>query len=201
MGVRQTPNVAIIPERSGIAFRLEKGATLTVIDPRGGQIAGLVAFSAADPTEVLSPEITRAHTRTLRLTKGHRLYSEHSLAMMTITSDSVGWHDFVPTACANGTPTGQCSIRWPRRNCSANLAVALKPHGIDPATIPTTFGCFTNLAVGAENYGATPIARASRAGDHIAFRADMSLIVGLATCSGSDASDGTFNPIHYRIDC
>jgi len=43
-----------IPERSGNAFRLAKGQVLTVIDPRGCQVADLLAFRADDLGEVLS---------------------------------------------------------------------------------------------------------------------------------------------------
>ena len=46
------PGVIKIPERSGTAFRLAEGETLVVIDPRGMQVADLLAFAAADLDEV-----------------------------------------------------------------------------------------------------------------------------------------------------
>ena len=44
----------VIPERSGTAFRLSAGEKLVVIDPRGEQVADLLAFNAADLDEVIS---------------------------------------------------------------------------------------------------------------------------------------------------
>jgi len=43
-----------IPPRSGVAFTLDKGQRLTVIDPQGEQVADLLAFNRADPDEVIS---------------------------------------------------------------------------------------------------------------------------------------------------
>jgi uncharacterized protein YcgI (DUF1989 family) len=43
-----------IPPRNGTAFRLSAGATLTVIDPDGTQVADLLAFNAEDLDEAVS---------------------------------------------------------------------------------------------------------------------------------------------------
>ena len=40
----------------------------------------------------------------------------------------------------------------------------------------------------------------SKAGDHIRFRAEMDLLVGLTACSALASNGGSFKPIHYRID-
>ncbi len=40
----------------------------------------------------------------------------------------------------------------------------------------------------------------SRAGDSIVFEADMDLIIGLTACSALQSNNGSFKPIHYRID-
>ncbi|PMU82672.1 DUF1989 domain-containing protein, partial [Pseudomonas sp. GP01-A4] len=57
-----------IPERSGTAFRLAEGQTLTVIDPRGRQVADLLAFNAADVDEVISSGRTLDYAETIYLT-------------------------------------------------------------------------------------------------------------------------------------
>ena len=43
-----------IPPRSGVAFTIQKGQRLTVIDPQGEQVADLLAFNRNDPEEVIS---------------------------------------------------------------------------------------------------------------------------------------------------
>jgi hypothetical protein len=40
----------------------------------------------------------------------------------------------------------------------------------------------------------------SKAGDHIVFRAEMDLIVGLTACSAYASNGGSFKPIAYRVD-
>ena len=67
-------SVQTIPERSGTAFRLKKGEMLTVIDPKGEQVADLLAFNAADLNEVISSGRTLDYAETIRLTTGHSLY-------------------------------------------------------------------------------------------------------------------------------
>ena len=43
-----------IQPRSGVAFRLDRGQCLRVIDPEGVQVADLLAFNAADVREAVS---------------------------------------------------------------------------------------------------------------------------------------------------
>lgn len=57
-----------IPERSGTAFRLKTGDTLVVVDPRGCQVADLLAFNADDMDEVISSGRTLDYAETIRLT-------------------------------------------------------------------------------------------------------------------------------------
>ena len=40
----------------------------------------------------------------------------------------------------------------------------------------------------------------SRAGDHVAFRAEEDLVIGLTACSALQSNNGSFKPIHFRID-
>ena len=98
-------SVTEIPERSGTAFRLNRGQTLTVIDPRGVQVADLLAFNADDVDEVISSGRTLDYAETIRLTTGHQLYSNRSRVMLTIVEDMVGCHDFLLTPCSLDTFT------------------------------------------------------------------------------------------------
>ena len=79
-----------IPERSGTAFPLKAGEILTVIDPRGEQVADLLAFNAHDLDEVISSGRTLDYAETIYLTTGHHLYSNRSNVMLEIVEDMVG---------------------------------------------------------------------------------------------------------------
>lgn len=131
-------SVTEIPERSGTAFRLARGQTLTVIDPRGEQVADLLAFNADDLDEVISSGRTLDYAETIYLTTGHILYSNRSQPMLEIVADDVGRHDFLLTPCSYDTFHHFYPTLTPHRGCFGNLAAALEPYGIVPDRIPST---------------------------------------------------------------
>lgn len=189
-----------IAERSGVAFQLAKGDTLVVIDPRGEQVSDLLAYSADDIDEVISSGRTLDYAETIRLTTGHKLYSNRSRVMLEIVEDTVGRHDFLLTPCSVDTFHHFYPNLPPHRGCFGNLSAALEPFGVTPDRIPIAFNCFMNVPVDGETGKLMVLPPTSRAGDHISFRAAMDLIVGLTACSAPDSNGGSFKPIHYRID-
>ena len=195
-----TPDVSIIPERSGTAFSLPRGATLTVIDPKGEQVADLLAFNAEDVDEVISSGRTLDYAETIRLTAGDKLYSNRSRVMLTIVDDSVGCHDFLLTPCSVDTFRHFYPDLPPHRGCFGNLAEALEPYGVGPDRIPVAFNCFMNVPVDGRTGKLKVLPPLSKAGDRIVFRSEMDLIIGLTACSAPDSNGGSFKPIHYRID-
>lgn len=171
---------------------------LTVIDPRGQQVADLLAYNAADIGEVLSSGRTLDYAETIRLTTGHKLYSNHSRVMLEIIADTVGIHDFLLTPCS-GETFDHFYPELPRhRGCFGNLAEALAPHGVTPDMIPIAFNCFMNVPISADGR-LQVLPPLSQAGDHVAFVARMDLIIGLTACSAPASNGGTFKPIAYRI--
>lgn len=188
-----------IPERSGTAFRLAAGQTLTVIDPRGMQVADLLAYNADDIAEVISSGRTLDYAETIRLTTGHTLYSNRSRPMLEIIADTVGVHDFLLTPCSYATFHHFYPDLPPHRGCFGNLAAALAPFDIGEDDIPIAFNCFMNVPVDSEGK-LSVLPPISKAGDHITFRAAMDLIIGLTACSAPASNGGSFKPIAYRID-
>lgn len=187
-----------IAERSGTAFRLAAGRTLTVIDPRGMQVADLLAYNADDIAEVISSGRTLDYAETIRLTTGHILYSNRSHPMLEIMEDTVGVHDFLLTPCSFATFHHFYPDLPPHRGCFGNLAAALAPFDIGEDDIPVAFNCFMNVPVDpAGKLSVLP--PISKAGDHITFRAAMDLIIGLTACSAPASNGGSFKPIAYRV--
>ncbi|MAW99332.1 MAG: urea carboxylase-associated protein [Sphingomonas sp.] len=193
-------SVEVIPERSGTAFRLNKGQVLTVIDPKGEQVADLLAFNADDLNEVISSGRTLDYAETIRLTTGHKLYSNRSGVMLEIIQDTVGRHDFLLTPCSVDTFHHFYPDQPPHRGCFGNLAEALAPYGVKEDDIPVAFNCFMNVPIDGETGELKVLPPISKAGDRIELRAEMDLIIGLTACSAPDSNGGTFKPIHYQID-
>lgn len=193
-----TQNVRIAP-RSGVAFELLKGATLTVSDPEGSQVADLLAYSLADVREVISNGRTFDYEETLYLTTGNRLWSNRSNPMLTIVEDSVGRHDFLLTPCSTATFVHFYPDKPVHRGCFGNLAEALNPWGVGEDDIPTAFNVFMNVPIDGASGRIEVLPPVSRPGDHIALRAEMDCVVGLTACSAYASNGGSFKPIEYQI--
>ncbi|MBE7203285.1 MAG: urea carboxylase-associated family protein, partial [Parafilimonas terrae] len=125
-------DVQQIEPRSGVAFTLDRGQRLTVIDPRGEQVADLVAYNRHDTGEVISSGRTLDYASKIYLTTGDPLYSNRSNVLLRIVEDTVGRHDFLLTPCSADTFRIIYGDTDPHRGCFGNLAAALAPYGIAP---------------------------------------------------------------------
>ena len=189
----------VIPPRSGDAFEMKAGQTLTVIDALGAQVADLLAINAADKREMLSSGRTLDYAERIYLTTGDKLYSNRSNVMLEIVEDDVGRHDFLLTPCSEATFRMCYDNEPPHRGCLGNLAAALKPYGIEEDAIPIAFNCFMNVPVDGETGKLKVLPPLSKAGDRIVFVAKMDLIIGLTACSAPASNGGSFKPIHYEV--
>lgn len=189
-----------IPPRSGVAFTLDRGQRLTVIDPCGEQVADLVAFRRDDVDEVISSGRTIDYASRIFLTKGDPIYSNRSNVLLTIVEDTVGRHDFLLTPCSSDTFRIIYGDEHPHRGCFGNLAAALEPYGIAPDRIPVAFNVFMNVTVDGTTGALKVEPPLSRAGDHVVFEAQTDLIVGLTACSALQSNNFAFKPIAYAIE-
>ena len=189
-----------IAPRSGTAFTMDQDQLLTVIDPRGEQVADLVAFNCADVREAISSGRTLDYASKIYLTAGDPLYSNRSNILLDIVEDDVGRHDFLLTPCSKDTFRIIYGDEDPHRGCFGNLAEALEPYGIEPDMLPTAFNCFMNVPVDGATGRLTVEPPLSKAGDKIVFKARMDLIVGLTACSALQSNNGSFKPIHWQLD-
>lgn len=195
-----TGTVHEIAPRSGAGFTLSAGQTLTVIDPRGVQVADLLAYNAGDVREVLSSGRTLDYAETIRLTTGHKLYSNRSNVMLEIVEDTVGRHDFLLTPCSYATFDHFYPDLPRHRGCFGNLAEALAPWGVTEDMIPVAFNCFMNVPVDGPTGRLEVLPPVSKAGDRIVLRAAMDLVIGLTACSAPASNGGSFKPIHYCVE-
>jgi len=189
-----------IAPRSGVAFTLDAGQRLSVIDPEGGQVADLLAYNRGDVGEVLSAGRTIDYASRIYLTTGDPLYSNRSNVMLDIVEDEVGRHDFLLTPCSKEMFRIIYGDTEPHRGCFGNLAAALAPYGVTDDMIPTAFNCFMNVPVDGETGEIKVLPPLSKAGDRIVFEAKMDLVIGLTACSALQSNGGSFKPIAWEID-
>lgn len=200
MPLEVPPLVHEIAPRAGIAFTLDKGQRLTVIDPVGEQVADLLAFARADPDEVISSGRTLDYLSRIYLTVPDPIWSNRSNILLRIIADTVGRHDFLLTPCSADTFRIIYGDETPHRGCFGNLAAALAPFGIAPDRIPVAFNLFMNVAVDGTTGELRVLPPLGKPGDHITLEAETDLIIGLTACSALQSNNGSFKPIHYRID-
>jgi uncharacterized protein YcgI (DUF1989 family) len=190
--------LSVIPPRSGTAFLLRKGQTVTVVDMEGEQVSDLVAFNAADIGEAISSGRSLDYASKLYLTTNDLIYSNRSNVMLRIVEDSVGKHDFLLTPCSRETFKIIYHDADPHHGCFGNLEIALAPYGITSDQIPVAFNCFMNVVIQPTGHFSVE-APTSKAGDRISFLAEMDLVVGLTACSALQSNNFAFKPIGYAV--
>jgi len=188
-----------IAPRSGVAFEVKKGERLKVIDPKGEQVADLVAYSKQDVDEVISSGRSLDYASKIYLTTGDLIYSNRSHIMLRIMEDTVGRHDFLLTPCSADTFRIIYGHEHPHRGCFGNLAAALAPYGIHSDRIPVAFNVFMNVPIDPHTGVLRVEPPLSKAGDYIGLEAAMDLIVGLTACSAEQSNNYAFKPIHYEV--
>jgi len=187
-----------IAPQTGIAFELDRGASLRVTDPLGEQVADLIAFSRDDPKEWLSTGRTLDYNSTIRVTTGAVLYSNRSQPLLTITGDTVGRHDLLYTPCSAEMFVLLYKTSGHHPSCFENLATSLAHFGIEPDQIPTTFNIFMNVEI-APSGALQVLPPLSRAGDYVDLRAEVDLIVGVTACSAELSNNHRFKPIDVEV--
>jgi uncharacterized protein YcgI (DUF1989 family) len=158
-----------------------------------------VALSAIDKGEKLSCVFSNLLNGTWKLTKGHKLYSNLTRPIFSITEDKVGLHY---------TGGGFCTseINYARfqanntRNCADNLTQAFKPFGIqrDNFDFDCCFNIFMNLTYQAD--GSLKLDEPlSRPGDYIDLKAEMDSIVAISNCPQDRNPCNAFNPTPIQV--
>ena len=188
-----------IAPRGGVAIALLKGQTLKVIDPMGEQVSDLLAFSSADPMEMISSGRSLDYASKLNLSTGDSIYSNRSRVMLRIIEDTVGRHDFLLTPCSADTFRIIYGDEHPHHGCQGNFERALAPFGIVGDQIPVAFNIFMNVSVDSASGAIAVLPPLSKAGDYIVFAAEMDLTIALTACSAPQSNAGSFKPIDYEV--
>ena len=190
--------IQTIDKQCGKAFKLKKGAVLTVIDPQGEQVSDMVIFNSHDHNEKLSSGKSLDFEESILLTKGNYLWSNRSNKMMKIIEDTNGRNDFLLAPCSKETFEIMYNQKAYHPSCLENIYTNLEPMGITIDDIPTAFNIFMNVQFD-DKGKLSVLTPTSKAGDYVAFEAQMDLLVCLTACSAEDSNGGSFKPIHYVI--
>jgi len=171
-----------IGPQTGTGLALKRGQLLRIIDPEGEQVADLLAFNRLDITEHLSSGRSIDYNGTIFLTRGHVLYSNESRPMFTIVEDTVGRHAFLFEPCSKEMFRLQYDYDGLHPNCLDNLTTSLAQFNIEAFMITTPFNVFLNVEIQTDG-DLTIHPPLTNPGDHITFRAEMDLVIGITACA------------------
>ena len=185
--------------QTGTALSLQRGQSITIVDPCGEQVSDFFCFAERDHGEWFSSGRTIDYKNSLYVGSGDLLYSNRSGVMGTIVSDTCGVHDMTLTPCSQQT----FDILYPEfhgavhPSCFGNLAGAFAPFGIGADQISTKLNIFMDVWTdldGQLHIDPPP----SGPGDQVTIRAEMDLVVGITACSAEKSNNGVCKPIDFR---
>jgi uncharacterized protein len=167
---------------------LKRGTALRLTDLEGGANVALACFNAENFTERLNLPDTLKAQHIARLTAGNVLYSDMGRVLLSLTHDSLGWHDPLAGfagAAAVAQQYGARSYQEHRNNwfpdAKTGFLLELGKYGMTIRDLPAIVNFFSKVVVeesGAMSY--TP--GHSPAGSSVELRAELNTLVILNTC-------------------
>ena len=187
-----------IDPQSGLALTVKQGQILRVIDVDGEQVSDLFSFARDDLGERLSSGHTTDYNGKLSLSVGDTLYSSRSKPMFSIVADQVGGHIMLYAPCSQEMFEKTYETTESQPNCLDNLVANLKPYGVQASQITVPLNIFMNVEI--VKPGDLSIhPPTSKAGEYLALRAEMDMIVGITACSAGVCNNFKWSPIDVEI--
>src|SRR5450755_230284 len=150
MAAQQIALRQIVPAGQPWSAILRRGQRLRIVDTEGDQGVDFLCYAADNPEERYHAANTLKKSTTLRLTKGHRLYSDVARPLMTIVEDTCGAHDTIAGCCS--APSNE--MLYGARNapgCRENFLKELGKHGLGRRDIVANLNFFCNVPVREHN--------------------------------------------------
>lgn len=177
--------------------RLEPGQTLTLIDTKGQQAIDFLCYSAELPLDRINLPNTVKLNRSLYISKGSKIYSDHARVMMTVLDDTCGYHDTLAGCCS-------CEIDKVRygviktESCRTNFIAELAKWAMAPSEIVSNINFFMRVPFTAN--GDVVIADGvSKPGDYVVLRAEMPVIVVISNCPQQHNPAAGFEPTPVEV--
>jgi hypothetical protein len=172
-----------VPAGKPWARVIEQGRRLRIIDLHGHQGVDFLCYNANAPEERYHAPNTLKAARTLRLTKGHVLYSDVARPIFSITDDSCGAHDTIGGCCS--APSNEMLYGVADcPGCRENFLTALAQFGLGRRDIVPNINFFCNVPVLDGGRLADTVFEESRSepGAYVELRAEMEALAVISNC-------------------
>lgn len=188
---------------------LPRHTTLRLTDLEGGTNVGLMAYNHNLLIDRLNLPDTLKAQHTAKLTEGFVLYSDMGRILLSITKDTLGWHDPLAghsNAALVEKKYGRSTYQKARneffRNAHDQFLIELAKWGLGKSDLVANINFFSKVQV-SETGALQFVTPHSKAGDFVDLRAEMEVLVVLNHCPHPmDPSPG-YSPkkvqlTHYR---
>lgn len=175
------PESITLAARTGKAMKLARGQQVRVVNTHGMQVVDTWAFAADDMSEFMSMEHARVHMGRVNPVAGSVLLTNRRRPIITLVEDtSGGVHDTLLAAC-DVHRYRMLGAAGYHRNCTDNLAEALRELGLAAPETPSPLNLFQNSAIkpDGELVIEPPVAPP---GSHVTLRAEMDAVIVFSAC-------------------
>src|SRR5216683_543330 len=170
----------IVPPGGRWSRRLETGQRLRLVDLEGQQAVDFLCYSADLPLDRINLPNTIKLNRSLYITKGCKIYSDHAKVMFTVVEDTCGYHDTLAGCCSNEIDLLRYNVKK-TKSCRSTFIAELATWAMAPSEIVSNINFFMRVPFAADGY--VEISDGiSKPGDYVELLAAMPVLAVLSNC-------------------
>lgn len=180
---------------------VRRGERLRIVDLEGRQGVDFLCYNARDTAERYHAPNTLKAAKTLRLTAGHRLYSDLARPLFTIVADTCnGEHDTVGGCCSAPSNALLYGVE-DCPGCRENFLAELARHGMHRRDVVPNVNFFCNVPVmpGGRLAERTFEPGSSKAGDYVELEAEMDALAVVSNCPQTNNPCNAGRPTPIRV--
>ena len=177
-----------LPGGAAWSATVKRGRTLRLTALAPGANVSLICFNRHDLVDRYNMADTLKGQHTSKLTTGYILVSDMGRAMLSITGDTLGWHDPLgghDTAALVQKKWGDKNYQTARndwhRNSHDHFLIELAKYGLNARDLVANVNFFSKVSADADGRLHFQPDH-SKTGDFIDLRAEIDLLVILTTC-------------------
>ena len=195
----------VLPGGAMWSWVLKRGMSLRITALEGGGNVSLLAFNRDDFLDRYNMADTLKAQHTAKLHAGHVLMSDMGRALLSITGDTVGWHDplgGLSTAATVAARYGEGNFQKLRnrfhRNGRDNFLIELGKWGLGLRDLIPHVNFFSKVVV--DESGQMRFCPGhTQAGDAVDLRAELNTLVVLNTCVHALDPEPVYAPKRFRV--
>lgn len=186
---------------------LKRGTALRLTDVEGGANAAITCFNFENFAERFNLPDTLKAQHIARLTAGFVLYSDMGRVLLSVTEDSLGWHD----PLAGFADAAHVAKRYGARSyqehrndwypdAKTGFLLELGKYGLTLRDMPAVVNFFSKVVVD-ERGRMSFVEGHSRPGSYVELRAEMNTLVIVNTCPHpmNPAAEYPRRPVHLTV--